>query len=156
MILFSLMLAAAVIFAACGAPAENKPGNTANTANANTSKPVSSAPTKDDLLALDKQANEAWKNHDTKFFDTFLDEKFSGYGMKGRWDKATAIKDIAGHKCDVKSFTIDDAQMKMIGNEIAVLIYKVTADGSCEGHKIEPARSTSETPPASDQCQDEP
>ena len=143
MIMFSSMLAAAVIFAACGAPAENKPGNTANTANANTSKPVSSAPTKDDLLALDKQANEAWKNHDTKFFDTFLDEKFSGYGMKGRWDKATAIKDIAGHKCDVKSFTIDDAQMKMIGNEIAVLIYKVTADGSCEGHKIEPARSTS-------------
>jgi len=143
LIMFSLLLAAAVIFAACGAPAENKPANTANTANANVSKPVSSAPTKEDLMALDKQANEAWKNHDTKFFETFLDDKFSGYGMKGRWDKASAIKDIAGHKCDVKGFTTDDTQMKMIGTEVAVLTYKVTTDGTCEGHKIEPARSTS-------------
>jgi len=141
--MFSLMLAAAVIFAACGAPAENKPANTANTANANVSKPVSSAPTKDDLMALDKQANEAWKSHDTKFFETFLDDKFSGYGMKGRWDKSSAIKDIADHKCDVKGFTIDDPQMKMISPEVAVLTYKVTTDGTCEGHKIEPARSTS-------------
>jgi hypothetical protein len=93
-------------------------------------------------MALDKQANEAWKNHDTKFFETFLDDKFSGYGMKGRWDKATALKDIAGHKCDVKGFTLDDTQMKVISPEVAVLTYKVTTDGSCEGHKIEPARSS--------------
>ena len=142
MILFSLMLAAAVFCAACGAPAEIKSANVANTANANASKPVSSAPTKEDLMALDKQANEAWKNHDTKFFDTFLDDKFSGYGMKGRWDKAAALKDIAEHKCDVKGFTIDDTQMKVISPEVAVLTYKITTDGSCEGHKIEPARTS--------------
>jgi len=142
MILFSLMLAAAVFCAACGAPAEIKSANLANTANANASKPVSSAPTKEDLMALDKQANEAWKNHDTKFFETFLDDKFSGYGMKGRWDKAGALKGIAEHKCDVKGFTLDDTQMKVISPEVAVLTYKVTTDGTCEGHKIEPARSS--------------
>ena len=142
MILFTLM-AAAALFAACGAPPENKPVANANVANANMAKPANAAPTKDDLVALDKQANEAWKNHDTKFFETFLDDKFLGYGATGRSDKATALKEIAGHKCDVKSFTMDDPQMKMIGADVAVLVYKLTVDGTCAGHPVQPARAAS-------------
>ena len=54
---FILLAAASTFFAACGAPAANTGANNANT---NTTKPVAAAPTADALMALDKQANEAY------------------------------------------------------------------------------------------------
>ena len=65
--LFILMAAASVFFAACGAPATNNVNS-----NANTTRPTAAAPTADALLALDKQANEAYIKGDSKFFEGFL------------------------------------------------------------------------------------
>ena len=61
---FVLMAVVSVVLAACGTPATNN----ANT-NANTTKPTAAAPTADALLALDKQANEAYIKGDGKFFE---------------------------------------------------------------------------------------
>ena len=103
--LFILTAIAAVFFAACGAPAGNTP---ANNANANAAKPTAAAPTAaaptaDALLALDKQANEAYFKGDAKFFEGMLSDKFVILGPGGsRMDKAATTKMIAGVKCDIK------------------------------------------------------
>ena len=62
--LFILLTAASTFFAACGAPAVNTGAGNANT---NTTKPVAAAPTADALMALDKQANEAYVKGDSSF-----------------------------------------------------------------------------------------
>src|SRR5258707_4607382 len=68
---FILLVAASTFFAACGAP----PASTgANNANTSTTKPV--APTADALMALDKQANEAYVHGDSQIFEGMLSDKF--------------------------------------------------------------------------------
>lgn len=130
---FLLMAAAASMIAACGGAGENKP---ANTANANTSGAVG-PPTVEALKALETKAFEAWKNKDGKFFEGFLTDKFAMSDEKGkRLDKASTVKMIAEHKCDVKSFSFSDEKMTKVGPVTAVITMKVTTDGTCEGQKM--------------------
>src|SRR5207244_7630001 len=106
---FILLAAAATFLAACGAPAEN---TGANNANANTTKPVAAAPTADALMALDKQANEAYVKGNSKFFEGMLSDKFvilTGGGQ--RMDKAATVKMITAIKCDTRSIHLTDPAM---------------------------------------------
>jgi hypothetical protein len=133
--LFLLIAVIAALLAACGGAANS------NSA-ANPNKTTAAMPTQDELLALDKKANQAWVEHDTKFFEYFLSDNFVMYGPHGRVDKAGAISEIAGHKCDVKTFNVDDVHMQMAGNDVAILVYKITYEGTCEGKKIPDARAS--------------
>jgi hypothetical protein len=128
---FILLAAASTFFAACGAPAANTGANNANT---NTTKPVAAAPTADDLMALDKQANEAYVKGDSEFFEGMLSDKFvilTGGGQ--RMDKAATVKMIAGVKCDIKSMDLTEPAMSMIDADTYALSYKATWDGTCNG-----------------------
>jgi ketosteroid isomerase-like protein len=120
----------AVVFSAC-TPAENKPAN-ANT-NANTAKPVAAAPTADALMALDRQANEAWIKGDTKFFEGFLSDKFVSYDSGHRMSKAEMLSMMGKFKCDVKDWKLEDPQMAKIDVDTYVMSYKGTFDGTCTG-----------------------
>ncbi|MEP6788967.1 MAG: nuclear transport factor 2 family protein [Acidobacteriota bacterium] len=127
----TLTLVAAALFAACGAPAGNAPAaNNANTnSNANAAaKPVAAAPTKEALFTLEKSAWEAWKNHDDKFWATYMSDKFVGFGQNGRVDKAGEIKLFTDTKVDVKSYSFSDENMTMLGNDVAVLTFKAAQD----------------------------
>ncbi|HLN99122.1 MAG TPA: nuclear transport factor 2 family protein [Pyrinomonadaceae bacterium] len=107
-----LLAAALMAFAACGGPAANTGANSANT---NTTKPVAAAPTADALMALEKQANEAYVKGDSKFFEKMLSDKFVILTNDGqRMDKATTVKMIAGVKCDIKSMDLTEPAMSMI------------------------------------------
>src|SRR6266850_1896429 len=132
---FILLAAASTFFAACGAPAANTAGNNANTnANTNMGKPVAAAPTADALMALDKQANEAYVKGNSKFFEGMLSDKFvilAGGGQ--RMDKAATVKMIAGVKCDIKSMDLTEPAMSMIDADTYALSYKATWDGTCNG-----------------------
>lgn len=112
----------------------NKPANATNSnANATASK---AAPSAETLLAMDKQANEAYFKGDTAFFDGFLSDKTVMYDGKDRYDKAAALKMIGSAKCDMKSWNIEDPQVSMIDADTYVLSYKGTYDGTCtEGGK---------------------
>lgn len=128
--LFILTAIAAVFFAACGAPAGNTPANNANT---NAARPTAAAPTADTLLALEKQANEAYFKGDAKFFEGMLGDKFVMLGPGGsRMDKAATTKMFAGVKCDIKDgWKLDEPQMSTIDADTYVLSYKGTFDGTC-------------------------
>ena len=126
---FILLAAASTFFAACGAPAANTGANNANT---NTTKPVAAAPTVDALMALDKQANEAYVKGDSKFFAGMLSDKFvilTGGGQ--RMDKAATVKMIASVKCDIKSMDLTEPAMSMIDADTYALSYKASWDGTC-------------------------
>jgi len=128
--------AAALVVIAC---AGNVPANNANAADT-AEKTAPAAPTKDALVTLEKSAYEAWKSKDAKFWDTFLWDKFVGYGSSGKLDKASATKEYTGADCEIKSYALSDEQMKPLGTHAALITYKATVDGTCGGQKV-PAKS---------------
>ncbi len=133
---FILLAAASTFFAACGAPAANTGANNANT---NTTKPV--APTAAALMALDKQANQAYVKGNSKFFEGMLSDKFVILTDDGqRMDKAATVKMIAGVKCDIKSMDLTEPAMSMIDADTYALSYKATWDGTCNGPDGKPMK----------------
>ena len=127
----AILAFAAVWMAACVAPATNTNTNT----NTNATKPTAAAPTADALLALDKQANEAYFKGDAKFFEGMLSDKFVILGPGGsRMDKAATTKMIASVKCDIKDgWKLDEPHVSTIDADTYVLSYKGTFDGTCTG-----------------------
>ena len=115
------------MLAGCGTPAKN----TSLNSNVDNSKTTAAAPTGDALLALDRQANEAYIKSDSKFFDRMLSDKFVMREGGQQMDKAAVIRMIAGNKCDVKDWKLEDPQMGKIDADTYVLSYKGTFDGSC-------------------------
>ena len=127
-VLFILLAAASMLFAACGGPAANTGANNPNT---NAAKPVAAAPTVDALMALDRQANEAYVKGDSKFFEEMLSDKFVILANGQRLDKATTVKLIAGLKCDIKSMDLSEPAMSMIDADTYALSYKAAWEGTC-------------------------
>lgn len=123
----AILAFAAMWMAACAAPATNTNTNIAAT------KPTPVAPTADALLTLDKQANEAYIKGDSKFFEGMLSDKFVMYEGGQRMDKPAVIKMIAGNKCDVKTWNLENPQLARIDADNYVLSYKGTFDGTCTG-----------------------
>ena len=128
-----LIVTAAVVFTACAAPAGNAPAKKANAnSNANAAKPLAAAPTADTLLALDKQANEAYIKGDGKFFESFLSDKLVMHKGGARLSKTDAVKMISGVKCEVKEgWALTEPQMAKIDDDTYVLSYKSNMEGSC-------------------------
>ena len=98
------------------------------------------APTKDTLVRLEKSAYDAWKSKDARLWDSFLSDKFVGYGLSGKLDKASAPNEYSGDDCEIKSYALSDEQMRLLGERAALLTYKTTVDGTCGGQKM-PANS---------------
>jgi uncharacterized protein DUF4440 len=117
----------ALMLAGCGMSAKNNSLNS----NVDNSKTTAAAPTGDALLALDRQANEAYIKSDSKFFERMLSDKFVMHEGGQQMDKAAVIKMIAGNKCDVKDRKLEDPQMAKIDADTYVLSYKGTFEGSC-------------------------
>jgi hypothetical protein len=94
------------------------------------------AAAKHELVALEKSALEAFKSKDAKFWDTFLLDKFVGYGSSGRLDKASAMKEYAGADCDIESYALSHEQVRTLDKDVSLLTYEVAADGTCGGEKV--------------------
>src|SRR5690242_17152010 len=136
LITWTLLSVAAAAFMACAPPAPPATNATnatnANAANTNANTNVAANPSggasKDALLALEKQAMEAWKNKDSKFFDGFLAANFMMMENGRHVDKAAVVKMIGEHKCEVKSSSLSDEQVTQVSPEVAVLTTKLTQD----------------------------
>ena len=122
-----LMAAIAAASISCGAPANNPNSTTSATAP----KPPA-APTADDLLNLEKKANEAYIKGDSQYFQTLLSDKVVMTDGSHRMDKAEILKLISGVKCDLKEgWSMTEPHMEKINDDTYVLIYKATMDGTC-------------------------
>ena len=132
--LLTLTFIAGAFFAARGVDARNSPAaRTAKPANTNAPKPIAEAPTIDALMALDKQANEAYVKCDSRFVESLLSEKFVMRDGARRMGKAAVVKMIAGVKCEVRIWNLDERWMAKIDADTYVLSYRSTWDGTCTG-----------------------
>lgn len=130
-----LTVATAVLFTACGAPAGNAPANNANAANT-AAKPVTAVPSKEDLIAGEQKAWNAWKAKDGKYFDDYLTNNAVGMFRNGRSDRAGVIRVISDPTCDVTDFSFSDEQMRLLGADAALVTYKATQDVKCGGKAL--------------------
>jgi len=118
---------AALTLAACVSPERTTDPST----GAGLTKPAAAAETAEALLALDKRATAAYLSSDPKFFEGMLDDKFVTRERGRQMDKAGVVKLIANNKCNVKDWKLEDPQMAKIDEDIYVLSYRGTFDGSC-------------------------
>ena len=144
-----LLAAIVALLGACAAPNQPTTNTASSNANANTnasSNATSSttAPSKDMLAGLEKQAFEAWKNKDGKFFDGLLAANFMMFDGSQRFDKAATTKMIGANPCEVKNYSMSDEQVTPVSADVAVITMKVTADVTCEGKPM-PSPVTSST-----------
>ncbi len=94
------------------------------------------------LDGLEEDSYRAWQSKDTKFWSAFLSEKFVGWGLSGRIDKAGAAREWSGTNCNIASVQISDSQVSQLTADSAVLTHKTTVDGSCGENRIPSASWT--------------
>jgi ketosteroid isomerase-like protein len=143
-IIFIAAAFAALLTACSPPPAANSNASNSNTiSNANTATPTPSpaspsGPSKDELVALETKAFEAWKNKDADFWNGFIADNYTGIDPASgkKITKADFIKGITGEKCEVKSYSMSDEQVVQAGDDQAVLSYKLTQDAKCGGKQL--------------------
>ena len=119
---------------ATSTPATNGTNVAANAnanANANTAaKPAAAAPTAESLIKYDIDATEAYFKGDSKYFETFLSDKYIHAGEAGP-DKAGALTAIAKVKCDVTSTSFTEPKAFRVDDNTYVMTYRGTFNGTC-------------------------
>jgi len=133
---FALTIAAALALTACAGNALANDSKSPSTKE----EAAASEPANEAVVALEKSAYEAWKSKDAAFWETFLSERFVGWGASGKLDKVSATKEYTGADCDIKSYALSDTRVTPRGKRAALITYKATVDGTCGGRKI-PANS---------------
>lgn len=129
-----LTFIAIAALAACGRDAEDAPATVETPQpTTNVPKPVPEAPTLEALIALDRQANEAYARGDAAFFEDLLSDQFVMREAGQRLGKADTVKLIAGVRCDVVTWSLDDPWMARIDPDTYVTSYRATWDGTCTG-----------------------
>ena len=88
------------------------------------------------LSGIEEESYRAWQSNDTKFWYTFLSDKFVSWGLSGRIDKAAAIREWSGTNCKIVSYQISDSQLSRLTPEAAIITHKTIVDGSCGGNRL--------------------
>src|SRR5450432_175025 len=91
---------------------------------------------KAELVQLDKQSWEAWKNHDGKFFAGFLSDDHVELGFGGLTTKASVVSGVSSGACEVKSYTLDHFDLQMLADNTALLTYREAQETSCGGKAV--------------------
>ena len=84
------------------------------------------------IIALEKQSWQEWKNKNSAWFQANLTEEFLGVHDFGVDGKAAVVKSIAAD-CDVKRFSLDNYKFVMLNKDAALLNYAATQDAVCSG-----------------------
>lgn len=119
---------AAIWMSACGAPATNT--NTNANSNAN-SKPTAAAPTADTLMAMEKQAQEAYIKGDSTYFEGMLSDKAVMSMGDQRMGKAGILGMIKTAKCDITDMKQSEPQLSKINDDTYAIVYKSEGNGTC-------------------------
>jgi ketosteroid isomerase-like protein len=96
------------------------------------------------LLSLENTGWEAWRAKDTAKIEPMLanDVAFVDPMGMAHYGKAANLKAWADQKCEVKSVNLSDAAGSSISPTVAILTFKGTADGTCDGQKLGPVWGT--------------
>src|SRR3954470_2339718 len=86
---------------------------------------------REQLIELEKQSWEAWKNRDGKFFQNFLSDDHVEVGFSGIAQKRDIVEFVASPVCTVKSYQLDNFEMKLLNQNTALLTYREAQDTMC-------------------------
>jgi hypothetical protein len=86
---------------------------------------------KEQLIKLEKQSWEAWKNRDAKFFQEFLSDDHVEVGFGGLTNKAAVVAVVGSPVCTVKSYELDHFELKLLDKNTALLTYWEAQDTVC-------------------------
>src|SRR5262249_24889950 len=115
-----------------------------NVANSAESKPAAD-PNTDAMLAVEKAGWEAWKARDPKKLEELTTKDLSFVELFGNYSatKADTIKSWTEGKDEIKSTNWTDAAGESLSPTLGVLMFKGSADGTCDGQKVMPLYGTS-------------
>jgi ketosteroid isomerase-like protein len=99
---------------------------------------AASDPLTSELMSLTKSGWESWKARDANALgNAITDDIVFVDAIGGRHaDKSTVLGTWTGQKCDIKSVSVGRGHAVKLGTDSAMLIYKGTADGTCDGQKL--------------------
>jgi hypothetical protein len=101
-----------------------------------TAKPVRAASAANLPRMLEKRAYAAWKAKDAKLWESFLSDRFVGYGSTGKLDKASATRQYTGADCNIRRVELSDERTRRLGHNALLITHKTTVDGTCRGQKV--------------------
>ena len=91
---------------------------------------------KEQLVKLENQSWAAWKNRDGKFFQDFLSDDHAEVGFGGVAAKADVVAFVGSPVCQVKTYTVDHFEMKLLDKNTALLTYRAEQDTTCNGKAV--------------------
>lgn len=83
------------------------------------------------IITLEKQAWEAWKNKDTNFFQNLLASDALSVTTDGVSDKSQIIEFYSS--CEVKSYSLDDFKFRMLDKNSVLITFTAAQDAVCSG-----------------------
>lgn len=132
------------------APAKPAESNKAANSNSASTSNAAAAPTADAatdaLMAIEKRGWEAWKAKDAAAFEGVLAKEVMVVDLFGNLigSRADVIKMwTADNKCEIKSVSLSDGSSVSLTKDLSLLLFKGSADGSCEGMKVKPVWGSS-------------
>lgn len=77
-----------------------------------------------------------WQKKETAYFESGTRDNFLQLGSDGRTLKATALTNSKQQPCEVKTFDVNGFKATQISENVAILTYTATQEGSCRGNAI--------------------
>ena len=87
------------------------------------------------IIALEKQGWEAWKNKNGSWFQTNLTEDALFVNAEGVGNKSQIVKSM-GSDCEVKSYSLDNFKFLMLDKNSALITFTGMQDAVCSGKTI--------------------
>lgn len=122
------------------APASNAAASNSNT----TAAPSTGDALTDAIMAVEKRGWEAWMRQDAKGLEEVTHKDLTLVGTMGKatHGQANVIKMWTDGSCKVSSVDVSDGKATQIANNVAILTFKGTAVGTCNGMKLDPLWGT--------------
>lgn len=117
----------------------------ASNSNSNSAASSTDAALTDALMVIEKKGWEAWKAKDAKALDEVTAKDFAFVDPMGnaKLSRADALKMwTTDNTCTVSSVSLSDGKATSITKDAAILVVKGTAEGTCDGMKLEPLWNT--------------
>ena len=86
-----------------------------------------------DLISLEKESWEAWKNRDGDFFERFLSEDHVEIHPAGIAGKAGVVASVRTKACVVNSYSLDGFKLTKFSDDAALLTYWADQNTLCNG-----------------------
>ena len=91
---------------------------------------------RENLISLERQSWEAWKNRNAQFFKDFLSDDHVEVGSYGLANKNQVLATVATPACTVRSYSVDQFNVTMLDADTALLTYHAAQETTCNNKPV--------------------